>query len=184
MKQPEPKGRGAVQPQRRPPVILAAIVLVLAAALCGCSIQQTGTTTNENAAANRQYMAQLNQITGQLGDVLAEFQTAVSASDAVGMKAASTRAEKLIDSFKALDPPTSDDKSVSNLLAVKDLYVSGLEGIDAAMNDYAGIYADVAAGKLSQAEFSQKLQEVQASYDSAVEALASADEELNKLANE
>lgn len=155
----------------------------LLAALAGCTVRSAGTSTNENAAENRQYMAQLNQKTGELGEILEQFQAAVSANDAVGMQAAASSATKLVESIKELNPPESEE-GVANLSEIKELYVEGLESMDAVLQDYSSLYTSVNAGSIDQASFNKQLKSVQDAYDKAVEKLAAADEALTELANE
>lgn len=146
-------------------------------ALAGCTVQAAGTSTDENAAENRQYMALLNQKTSDLEEVLGAFQNAVSAGDAVGMKAAASDAAKIVESVASLE-------ATESLGDVKDAYVEGLQSIDASMNEYAELYAKVAAGSVNQAAFNKELKAVQESYDKALEQLTAADELLTQLANE
>ena len=152
-------------------------VLALLGVMTGCNVQSAGTSTDENAAENRQYMALLNTKTGELDEVLTQFQTAVAAGDAVGMKAAASEASKIVDSIKKSEPTES-------LTEVKDAYVAGLTDINAAMNDYADLYTQVSAGTLDQSAFDRKLKAIQASYEQAVGKLTAADELLTQLANE
>lgn len=153
------------------------IALSFASVLAACNVQPAGVSTDEHAAENRQYMALLNQKTGELEEVLTQFQTAVSESDAVGMKAAASDASKIVESI-------SSTEATESLAEVKDAYVSGLEEINASMNEYADLYSDVAAGKINQAAFDRQLKGVQTSYDQAIEKLTAADDLLTQLANE
>ena len=89
---------------RTPATTLNKIVVLLASLaivglMAGCNIQPAGTSTDEHAVENRQYMALLNTKTGELKDVLTQFQTAVAAGDAVGMKAAASDASKIVESI-------------------------------------------------------------------------------------
>ena len=163
--------------------VILPLMAVAALALGGCA-EHSDSTTNENAAENRQYMAQLNQKTDELSDVLSQFQAAVSSSDTVGMEAAAAKADKIVESVKALNPPTSEQSETATLAAVKDLYVEGLEGINVAMKDYARLYGNVAAGSVSKEDFDRDLAAVQQSSNAAVEKITAADKELTDLANE
>lgn len=156
-------------------VLVCALCVILA--LAGCTVQAAGTSTDEHAAENRQYMALLNQKTGELDEVLGKFQEAVSAGDAVGMKAAASDATKIVEAVANMEATMS-------LSEVKDAYVEGLQSIDASMNEYAELYASVAAGTISQATFNKDIKAVQESYDKAIEQLNAADEILTQLANE
>ena len=149
----------------------------LLGALAGCNVQSAGMSTDEHAVENRQYMALLNTKTGELDEVLTQFQTAIAAGDTVGMKAAATEASKIVDSISNSEPTES-------LVEVKDAYVAGLTDINTAMNDYADLYTQVSAGTLDQSGFDRKLKIVQASYDQAVGKLTAADDLLTQLANE
>lgn len=161
------------------PKILICLVCAWCAmlVLAGCAVQAAGTSTDENAAENRQYMALLNQKTSDLEEVLGAFQDAVSAGDAVGMKAAAGDAAKIVDGVASLE-------ATESLRDVKDAYVEGLQSIDASMNAYAELYAKVTAGTVNQAAFNKELKTVQESYDEALEQLTAADELLTQLANE
>ena len=156
--------------------ILVLVVLALTV-LAGCSIQQAGVSTDEHAAENRQYMALLNQKTGELDEVLTQFQTAVSASDTVSMKAAVASANKIVEDIES-------SEATESLAEVKDAYVAGLGQLNASMNDYADLYTDVASGKLNEAAITRQTKAIQADYDQALEKLVAADELLTKLANE
>ncbi len=171
---------------RRIAALAGALALTLA--LGACSMPAANATADENAAKNRQFIAQLNQKTGELSDVLAQFQTAVSEGDAVGMKAASDSASKIAGSVKALKAPVPDKEaktvdSSKELDEVKDAYVEGMNDLNAALVDYASLYSEVAAGDVSQSELTRSLETLQSSYDKAVEKLEAADKQLTELAN-
>lgn len=157
--------------------VVLACALCVVCALAGCTVQAAGTSTDEHAAENRQYMALLNQKTSDLEEVLGKFQDAVSAHDAVGMKAAASDASKIVEGVANIE-------ATESLTEVKDAYVEGLQSIDASMNEYAELYADVAAGSITQAAFNKELKAVQESYDKAIDQLTAADELLTQLANE
>lgn len=169
---------------------VAVVALLFASlALAGCSFPGANETADENAAANRQFIAQLNNKTNELGSVLSTFQEAVSQKDAVGMKAASSSAEKIIEAVKAMEAPkpsagarTKD--SSEDLNNVKDLYAEGMSELNAVMNDYADLYAGVVAGSLNKQAFDRKLESVQASYEHAIEQLQTADQLLEDLGND
>lgn len=156
-------------------VLLASLAIV--GLMAGCTIQSAGTSTDEHAVENRQYMALLNTKTGELKDVLTQFQTAVAAGDAVGMKAAASDASKIVESI-------STTEATESLAEVKDAYVAGLTDINTVMNDYADLYTQVSNGTVDKATFDRKVKTVQASYDQAVEKLTAADDLLTQLANE
>lgn len=167
--------------------LLCAVAFV--AALSGCTLQAANETADDNASANRQFIAQLNSKTNELAGVLSDFQSAVADQDAVGMKAASDRAEKIIESVKSMDAPKpsaasrTQDRS-EDLNNVKDLYAQGMEEMNSAMNDYADLYSGVAAGSVNAQVLNRKTETVQTAYDRALDKIEKADKLLSDLGND
>ena len=159
---------------------MALCACALGAVLAGCALQGANETADENAAANRQFIAQLNNKTRDLGEVLETFQSAVSAGDAVGMKAASSSARKIADNIEAMKAPKPDVDartidSSEDLNEVKDLYAQGMHDLCDAMDDYAEIYAEAASSSADLSGLDHKLSAVQSTYDDAMKKLAEAD---------
>ena len=152
------------------------LVVVAALALAGCAAPNQP-STDEKAADNRAYMAQINQKASDLDVVLTDFQAAVGDQDAVAMKAASSRAATIVGQVKASEAP-------EKLVPIKDEYVKGLEQLQAALDQYTQLYIDLNAGSIDQAAYGDRLRQVQEAYDQGVEALKSADEQAVTIANE
>ena len=152
-------------------VLLAAVL-----ALAGCAAPNQ-TSTDENAAENRAFMAQVNQKVSDLNGVLGDFQMAVGAQDVVAMRASSARAASIISDVKAAEAP-------EKLVPIKDGYVEGLDKLQSALDQYTQLYAELAAGSIEESSYTERLRQVQETYDAGVAALNSADEQAVAVANE
>lgn len=160
-------------------LLASACALVLAAsiALAGCFAPSQQNSTDEHAAEHRTYMAQLGQKAEEIDTILTDFQAAVGAEDVVAMKAATTKVGTIVESIKTTEAP-------EKLAEVKDNYASGLEQLQQALNSYTQLYADMAAGTVSDSDYQVRLSEVQSAYDAGVEAMKAADEKAVALAEE
>jgi hypothetical protein len=155
-------------------VSAGALVLALAT---GCASTAAQTADDSAAAQNRQYMATLNQQVSDISTATDSFQKAVADSDVVTMQAQVTAIDKTIDDIKNTD-------ATDRLQAVKDDYVDALCTLDDAMKAYVQLYTDVQNGQVSDADYQQRLSDVQSAYNSGVEKMKAADDAVVKISNE
>lgn len=178
-----------------------------AAALLGATLVSCGGEQAEKTPAqlNREYMASVNSIGTEAADALASFTEAVSAGDIAGMRLAATDAAKKLEKIAALSAPEP-------LAQVHEEYKAGAADLTAALSGYVEAYAALQneAAEKSQAQtetqaqttgktqsqnqvqeiepnidsaaFAEKIQEVQALYDSGIKHLSDADAMVAQLA--
>lgn len=154
-------------------VCVACVLAVLA--LAGCQAQSKA--DQSPAAQNRQYMASLNQQMEDLQTDMTAFQTAVAEKDTVTMQAQLASVEKTIEEVK-------NSEATERLQSVKDQYVDALTQLNEALVGYVDLYEGVSKGSVSDEQYNQKLSDIQSTYDSALEALKSADEAVVDIASE
>lgn len=135
-------------------------------ALAGCATAQQS-PEEQQQAANRQYMSQVNQVMDDLASRLEEFSSAVASSDAVSMRTHADSAYRVIDSLEELEAPEA-------LQDIKTAYVESCAILEDALNSYITLYSE--ADTLDAATYEQRLAEVQARYDEGVAKMKEADE--------
>lgn len=129
----------------------------------------------QQASANRQYMAQLNQQMADVQQIMDDFQAAVSEQNTVVMRAQIEKAQSIAQTIDASKPTES-------LSDAKDQYVDALITLNTAMADYADLYERANSGALSREDLDSGIKAVQDSYDDGVEKLKAADDTVAKLA--
>lgn len=157
-------------------ILVSALLVMAAGMFAGCTGAEQS-STDEHAAENRAFMAQVNQKVSDIDVVLDDFQAAVGTKDVVAMKASAARASAIVAQVKAA-------KATDKLSPVKDGYVSGLEQLQRALEQYTQLYTDLSAGSIDEAGYAERLRQVQETYDAAIAALNSADEQAVAVANE
>lgn len=151
-------------------VLLAIAVCVGVSVFVGCS--SPANEEVDEAALNREYMAQVNSFMEDLNAGLADFSDSVSADDLVGMKTHSEKAFKAIDELEKLEAPQT-------LSEVHDGYLSGCEDLEKALNGYIDLYIAIdAATEEEPYDYSNhdaELAKIQDDYNSGIEHLKTAD---------
>ncbi|MEG0071745.1 MAG: hypothetical protein RR362_01630 [Raoultibacter sp.] len=152
------------------------MVALLLTALAGCSASNTA--ANEEQAANRQYMAQVNQSMDDLKNRLQTFNEAVSRGDSVTMKTQADNAFKAIGQLESLTPPD----------ALKDIhgqYVDGCKALESALNSYIDIFTEVnsatEAAPFDYSTYDSRIEQIHQKYDDAIKKLESADKAATDL---
>lgn len=155
-------------------VICLSVVLVVSLAGCAAS----NTAANEEQAANRHYMAQVNQSMEDLDGRLVTFNEAVSRGDSVTMKTQADNAFKSVSQLEALTPPD----------ALKDVhaqYVEGCKKLEDALNSYVGLFSEInsatEAAPFDYATYDAHLQEIQQKYNDGIKKLEEADKAATDL---
>lgn len=157
-------------------------VLVLVIAACigmtlfiGCAAPANEAV--DEAAQNREYMAQVNSLMEDLNEGLTDFSESVSADDLVSMKTNAEKAYKAIDELEKIEAPES-------LTEVQKEYLDGCKALKKALDGYLDIYTDIDTATEEQPynfeKYSDQLSKVKDSYEKGIEHL----EEGDKLASE
>lgn len=146
---------------------------MVVSALAGCAASEPA--VDEEQAANRQYMATVNQAMDDLADKLSSFDDAVARGDVVTMMTQAEKAFKEIDELAAAEAPEV-------LADVKAGYVEGCAALEEALSSYVDLFTQLENGSIDpdSAEFADALAAVQALYDEGIAAL----EETDKAALE
>ena len=158
-------------------MVMAAALLV--ASMVGCTSFQQNSQEAEAQAANRQYMSQVNQITDELTENLAAFDTAVSDNDPVAMRLQADNAFKTLDSLSSLEPPEV-------LKDVQAGYVEGASKLEEALNSYIDLYtelggADAANSTVNATAYSDRLAAIQQTYNDGITKLQETDKQATEL---
>lgn len=151
-------------------VLLAIAACVGLSVFAGCSSPSNEEV--DEAALNREYMAQVNSFMDDLNAGLADFSGAVSDNDLVGMKTHSEKAFKAIDELEKLEAPEA-------LSEVHDGYLSGCKDLKKALNGYIDLYIAIdTATEEEPYDYSNhdaELAKIQNDYNSGIEHLRTAD---------
>lgn len=145
------------------------VVLSCCIALTACAGGASSNLTEEQIA-NRNYMSQVNEIMTGLDDGLDSFVDAVSRGDIVNMKTQADAAFKSLDKLSGLEAPEA-------LADVQASYVEGCGKLKDTLNEYIALYSDAAksSGSFDWNSYDKKIADIQALYDSGVEALENGD---------
>ncbi|WP_165061449.1 MULTISPECIES: hypothetical protein [unclassified Adlercreutzia] len=145
-------------------------------ALAGCTMPQQANNQTDAVAKNRQYMSALNQMSDDLSQRLDGFADAVSRNDTVGMRTQADDAFQLIDKMKEQEAP-------EDLVELKDGYMQACESLEDALNSYISLYEDVSAvgSSFDYSTYSDRIKEVQESYDKAASLLDETDQKAAEL---
>lgn len=146
-------------------VVMLSCCVVLAACSAGASSNLT-----EEQIANRNYMSQVNETMVELDEGLDSFVDAVSRGDIVNMKTQADAAFKSLDKLSSLEAPEA-------LADVQASYVEGCDKLKDALNQYIALYSDAAksSDSFDWSSYDKKIADIQALYDSGVEALEKGD---------
>ncbi|MEG0070419.1 MAG: hypothetical protein RR671_00280 [Raoultibacter sp.] len=155
-------------------VVCVSVLLVVA--LAGCAAPNKA--VDEEQAANRQYMAQVNQSMDDLNSRLKSFDEAVSRGDSVTMKTQADNAFKSLSQLESLTPPDV-------LKDVHTQYVEGCKSLKDALNSYVGLFSDInsatEAAPFDYATYDGRLKEIQSQYDEGIKKLEAADKAATDL---
>ena len=145
------------------------VILSCCIALSACAGGASSNLTEEQIA-NRNYMSQVNEIMVGLDEGLDSFVDAVSRGDIVNMKTQADAAFKSLDKLSGLEAPEA-------LSDVQASYVDGCNKLKDALNQYIDLYSGAAKSQDSfdWASYEKKIADIQALYDSGVEALEKGD---------
>ena len=147
--------------------LMSLCAIVLAGALAACA-PGASTLTSEQQA-NRAYMSQVNAVMAQLGENLESFVDAVSRNDLVNMRTQADNAYRVLDELEGIEAP-------DELVEVKNGYVDGTKKLREALDSYIDLYTELESGSFDQSTYDKRIQELQKSYDEAVDQLKSTDE--------
>ena len=150
-------------------VCIALSGALLTMALAGCAATQSEATDEQ--AANRQYMAAVNQGMDDLAAKLEGFSDAVSRADVVSMRTQVEKAFKEIDDLDALEAPEA-------LADVKAGYLEGCALLEGALGEYVDLYTQLDNGTLTadSEEYAAALAAIQQAYDAGIAKLEETDE--------
>ena len=157
-------------------VIVAALLMM---SMAGCSSFQQNSPEAEAQAANRQYMSQVNQITDELTENLAAFDTAVSDNDPVAMRLQADNAFKTLDSLSSLEAPDV-------LKDVQAGYVEGASKLGEALNSYIDLYTNLGGANaegtaVNAASYNEQLAAIQQAYNDGIAKLQETDKQATEL---
>ncbi len=154
-------------------VCLALAGAMTVAAVSGC--MPSNSAENEEQAANRQYMAAVNQGMDDLAAKLSSFNDAVARGDVVTMRTQADKAFKELDDLAAIEAPEV-------LADVKAGYVEGCAMLESALGAYVDLYTQLENGSVEadSIEYANALADIQADYDAGIAKL----EETDKAALE
>ena len=148
--------------------IVAVATALLAMSLMGC--MPTNSAESDAQAANRQYMASVNQCMDSISEKLASFEDAVARGDVVTMKTQADKAFKEIDDLEAVEAPEV-------LADVKAGYVEGCRLLEDALSSYVDLFTQVDSGAVAadSAEYASAIAGIQATYDEGISKLEATD---------
>ena len=159
--------------------MMIALSALLAMSMAGCSSFQQNSQEAEAQAANRQYMSQVNQITDELTENLAAFDTAVSDNDPVAMRLQADNAFKTLDSLSSLEAPDV-------LKDVQAGYVEGASKLEEALDSYIDLYTNMGGANaenttVDSAAYSEQLAAIQQTYNDGIAKLQETDKQATEL---
>ncbi|MCI8366408.1 MAG: hypothetical protein HFJ66_02245 [Eggerthellaceae bacterium] len=156
--------------------IAAAAALMLALGGCAANVDQP--TSAETSDANRNYMAQVNQIVDELGVKLTAFDDAVSRDDVVSMRTQADGAFAVLDKLDKLETP--DD-----LKEVQEFYSDGCSNLKDALSAYVDLYTEISSATDDQpfdySTYDERLKSIQDTYNQGIEALKAGDQKASEL---
>ena len=156
--------------------VFASLVAVLLL-LSGCSSGATLETEEEPKTAS-QYMVELNDYSGKLADKMQEFSEAASAGRISAMQTKVQEAYAILDEMTNLEAP--DDIS-----DIKNGYNDAISQFKSALNDYIALFTEIYdssdTGSFDYSTYSQRLEDVQKQYDSALGSLEDADKKASEM---
>lgn len=157
-------------------VVIACVCAFAFAALTGC-MQQTS-AANDEQAANRQYMADVNQKIDVLGERLEDFNDAVARGDVVAMRTHANAAFEAIDEIAALEAPDA-------LAELETGYVEGCTLLKDALNSYIELYAEVESSSadkpFDRSKYEKRLEDIQSTYDAGIALLEETDLKASQM---
>lgn len=158
-------------------IVIAVLGLTLVVGLTGCmSLPDEGT---DDAAANRQYMSQVSQVTDELDEKLSGFGEAIANDDLVTMKIQADDAATTIERF------TSIEEVPEQLKEIHEMYSDGFNGLQEALSEYITLYTEVANDpEFDYTEFDSRVADIQSTYDEGISQLEKADETAASLNND
>ncbi|WP_282209694.1 hypothetical protein [Parvibacter caecicola] len=159
-------------------VLALAAVAGLVLALAGCVAGPQQAATGENANANSQYMAQVNQAVEELSTKLGAFDDAVSRNDVVSMRTQADGAFAALDKLNQLQPPEA-------LKEVQEYYSDGCASLKEALSGYVDLYTEIDSATDQQpfdySTYEQRLSSIQSAYDTGLQALRAGDQKVTEL---
>lgn len=161
--------------------IVRVLTLALSAALAAVALtacMPQANTASEEQKANRQYMAQVNQIMADLSDKLEGFTDAVVRGDVVTMRTQADKALKVLDELEAIEAPEV-------LADVKAGYVDGCASLREALKAYVDLYTEIDSASDAQpfdfSNYGTRLKEIQKTYDEGIAKLQETDAKAAEL---
>lgn len=151
-------------------ILLAGCTAAALFVLSACSTTQSNPVADAQAA-NRQYMADVNQTMENLEEKLTSFTDAVARGDLVSMQTQADKAYEVLDDFKAITAPEA-------LTDVHADYVAACESLEEALDAYIDLATEVegtSSGKVNTESYTKRLEEIQALYDEGIAKLEAAD---------
>ncbi len=153
-----------------------ALSLVMVMGLSACVPQDAGMT--EEQAANRQYMAQVNQLMDDLDDRLDQFDDAVSRGDVVTMRTQADNAFSVLDQLSNVTVPDS-------LQEIQTDYVNGCNSLKDALNSYIDLYTEISSATSAQpfdySTYDSRLAAIQSTYNDGIASLQAGDQKAAEL---
>lgn len=161
---------------------LAAVLLCLVScfALAGCSQQflPESAAEEEEGPTSRTFMAQMNDASEQLQEKMATFTDAVAREDLVSMRVSIDATQGTIDEMSGLEAP-------EELKELQQKYVDGCTQLKDVLQGYLDLYSEIEASTVRNPfdydGYPERLAQLQASYDEAVQALQDADESASQM---
>ena len=165
---------------RRAARVLVALLAVCAMALALTSCMGSNSQQEKTPAQlNREYMSNVNRISAEAADQLANFGEAAEKGDVAAMRLAAADAAKSLDKIEALEAPDA-------LKDVHSEYLAGVDDLSGALTDYVNLYAQLEnAGddEAAKQAVASQIADVKAKYDSGIEHLSKADSMVADMAN-
>lgn len=154
-------------------VLMACTALFALCLATGCSMAQQSEEQAKAQQANRDFMAQVNVVMGELNDQLAGFSEAVSKEDVVTMKSKAAAAAKTLEKLDKLEAP----EAVADL---KASYSEGCKELQSALDQYVALYSEIKGATekhpFDYSKLAERLSKIQKSYQSGYDKLKAADE--------
>lgn len=152
--------------------MLLCVFAVAALVLSGCTSSATS-TADQQSAANRSYMAQVNQKMEELKTRLAGFNEAVARKDLVSMRTQADNAFRVIDDLSKMTPPDS-------LVEIQNEYVAGCNDLRDSLNGFISLYSDIQNASATQpfdfSTYGTRLDQINQKYNSGIQYLQSGDQ--------
>ncbi len=146
------------------------LTVALGLVFAGCSEENAEEVDQQTL--NREYMASVNQLMGDLQTQLEDFSSAVAQGDVVTMRTQADQAFKYLDDLEALEVP-------EGLTLVHQDYVDGAVALESALTAYMDLFTQIETATEAQpfdwTQFDSRVAEIQGLYDEGIEKFEAGD---------